>query len=466
MAIPTNIEFAVSPTFPAQVSATVPISVSKVGGVWSFTFNAANMALNSLPLDKIEQVATGRLLGRDTAGTGNVETLTVSGGIEFTGSGGIQTGAFTGEVTKAAGGTALTLAANVVTTPKINDGAVTDAKLASARLQEISGLAVTNGNIIVGDGSGWTAESGATARTSLGLTIGTDVQAYSARLAEIVGLTPTDSNVIVGDGSAWVAESGSTVRASLGLAIGTDVQAFQAAQATAIWEAGAGTTESVVSPAKIAAAITALESGNTSWTAHVISATDASWAVPAGTREMFLYVWGAGGSGAGGNVNGAGQRGSGGGGGEFRVLHYSGTMDATLNITIGAGGAVVASVAGGANGNAGGATSVVGTNLGTVSATGGGGGQANVASGGGGGTGGSGGDYSIPGGDGRTSSSGLPNNFVYEGGDAGGWGGPGGKSNVGTAGKTPGGGGSCGNHTVASDSGAGAPGQVIILTRG
>lgn len=34
---------------------------------------------------------------------------------------------------------------------------------------DIAGLATTDGNIIVGDGSGWVAESGATARASLGL---------------------------------------------------------------------------------------------------------------------------------------------------------------------------------------------------------------------------------------------------------------------------------------------------------
>lgn len=60
---------------------------------------------------KIQNVsATDRLLGRDTAAAGNIEELTVGGGLEFTGSGGIQTSAFTGDVTKAAGGTATTVA--------------------------------------------------------------------------------------------------------------------------------------------------------------------------------------------------------------------------------------------------------------------------------------------------------------------------------------------------------------------
>ena len=56
-----------------------------------------------------------------------------------------------------------------------------------------------------------------TARTNLGLAIGTDVQAYDAQLADVAGLTPTDSNFIVGDGSNFTTESGATARTSLGL---------------------------------------------------------------------------------------------------------------------------------------------------------------------------------------------------------------------------------------------------------
>ena len=59
--------------------------------------------------------------------------------------------------------------------------------------------------------------SASTARTNLGLAIGSDVQAYDAQLADIAGLTPTDSNFIVGDGSNFVTESGVTARTSLGL---------------------------------------------------------------------------------------------------------------------------------------------------------------------------------------------------------------------------------------------------------
>lgn len=75
--------------------------------------------------------------------------------------------------------------------------------LSSATLGAISALAVTDGNIIVGDGATWVAESGATARTSLGLGTGdsptfTDIIASSGAAIGFAG-TPADDVVEVGD---------------------------------------------------------------------------------------------------------------------------------------------------------------------------------------------------------------------------------------------------------------------------
>lgn len=58
--------------------------------------------------------------------------------------------------------------------------------------------------------------------------VGSVVQAYNAKLAAVAALAVTDGNVIVGNGSTFVAENGATARASLGLAIGSDVAAYDA----------------------------------------------------------------------------------------------------------------------------------------------------------------------------------------------------------------------------------------------
>ena len=77
------------------------------------------------------------------------------------------------------------------------------------------GASSITGTLAIGDG-GTGATSASAARTALGVAIGSDVQAFDAQLSDIAGLTPTDSNFIVGDGSNFVLESGATARASLG----------------------------------------------------------------------------------------------------------------------------------------------------------------------------------------------------------------------------------------------------------
>jgi len=79
------------------------------------------------------------------------------------------------------------------------------------------------GTLGIGDG-GTGATTASAARTALGLAIGSDVQAYDPQLQDIAGLTPADSHIIVGNGSNFIMEAGATARASLGLTIGTDVE--------------------------------------------------------------------------------------------------------------------------------------------------------------------------------------------------------------------------------------------------
>jgi len=62
-----------------------------------------------------------------------------------------------------------------------------------------------------------TLSTGALTPSSIvGWVIGTDVQAWDTQLDDIAALALTDGNIIVGNGTNWVAESGATARTSLG----------------------------------------------------------------------------------------------------------------------------------------------------------------------------------------------------------------------------------------------------------
>jgi hypothetical protein len=81
-----------------------------------------------------------------------------------------------------------------------------------------------NAALVYSDGTNIIEVSNQLAGVLADSAIGSTVQAYDAGLTDIAGLAVTNSNIIVGDGTNWVAESGATARASLGLATGDDVQ--------------------------------------------------------------------------------------------------------------------------------------------------------------------------------------------------------------------------------------------------
>src|SRR5690606_13490531 len=80
--------------------------------------------------------------------------------------------------------------------------------------------------------------------------IGVSVQAYDADLTALGSLEKSDGNFIVGNGTTWVAESGSTARSSLGWgsAATEDGSAFAAAAQGAL-------ADSAVQPADIATVV-------------------------------------------------------------------------------------------------------------------------------------------------------------------------------------------------------------------
>jgi len=80
---------------------------------------------------------------------------------------------------------------------------------------DLSGVTSSGDLPVAAGGTG--ASTASAARTNLGLAIGSDVQAYDAQLADVAGLAVTDGGFIVGDGSNFVLETGATARTSLGL---------------------------------------------------------------------------------------------------------------------------------------------------------------------------------------------------------------------------------------------------------
>jgi len=91
----------------------------------------ATIANDAVTFAKMQNINTDRLLGRDTTAVGDTEEITVGGGLEFTGGPGIQRSALTGDVTATAGNNSTIIANDAVTTVKILNSNVTDAKLAS-----------------------------------------------------------------------------------------------------------------------------------------------------------------------------------------------------------------------------------------------------------------------------------------------------------------------------------------------
>ena len=80
-----------------------------------------NVVNDAITFAKMQNLTSDRLVGRDTAGTGDPEEITVTGGLEFTGGSGIQRSALTGDVTAPAGNNVTTIANDAVTYAKIQN---------------------------------------------------------------------------------------------------------------------------------------------------------------------------------------------------------------------------------------------------------------------------------------------------------------------------------------------------------
>lgn len=85
-------------------------------------------------------------------------------------------------------------------------------------IHDVQITSIANNDILQYDSASslWKNVTPATARTNLGLAIGTNVQAWDVHLDQIAALNPTADNFVVGNGTSWILETPAQARASLG----------------------------------------------------------------------------------------------------------------------------------------------------------------------------------------------------------------------------------------------------------
>lgn len=185
-------------------------SLTSVGTLTTGTWSASTIAVSKGGTGQTSYSNGELLIGNGSSGSLAKATLTAGSNIT---------------ITNSAGGITIAAAAGA---PIGGDGISVSGQTVSADLKANGGLAIESGKIAVkldassitgtlAVGNGGTgATSASAARTALGLAIGTNVQAFDAQLADVAGLAVTDGGFIVGDGSNFVLETGATARTSIG----------------------------------------------------------------------------------------------------------------------------------------------------------------------------------------------------------------------------------------------------------
>ena len=208
------------------------------GDVTSSADGAQTIAADAVTYAKMQNVTgTDKFLGRDSSGAGVVEEIAASAArtilnvedgatadqsnaeVKTAYEANADTNEFSNaEQTKLAG---IEASADVTDTTNVNSAAATTVGTVTTGVWNGTDIAVADG------GTGSSSASGA--RTNLGVAIGSNVQAFGALLDDFntLGAASTDGEIIVATGAgAFAYESGATARTSLGLTIGTNVQAW------------------------------------------------------------------------------------------------------------------------------------------------------------------------------------------------------------------------------------------------
>lgn len=220
---PTDADYLVRTANGSLSAERVVTNTSTVSWDWGTAGQAqANIVANSVGNTQLRQGGALTLIGRSANSTGNVADIAAT--------------AASGAVLRESGST---IGFGTIATAGIADDAVTYAKLqnisAQYRILGRSSSGAGNAEELTTSAdmvSLLASANYAAARTNLSLTIGTNVQAWDANLDQIAALGVTKGNILVSDGSAWTA-----------LAVGTDGHLLTAdsTQTAGIkWAAGTG----------------------------------------------------------------------------------------------------------------------------------------------------------------------------------------------------------------------------------
>ena len=199
------------------------ITVSGTGTVWTIDPDAVTFA-------KMQNMAQNFMLGRASAGSGDIEEISFS------------------PVARQL--VIETTVAGMQDVLNVVPG--TDVQAFDADLSTLAGLTPTTDNIIQSVAGVWASRTPAQVKTALALTPGTDIMAFDADLQTIAGLAATTNNFMVANGSAWASRTPAQAIAHLGL--DADIATLVLPASTTISTFGA----SLVDDANAAAAIATL----------------------------------------------------------------------------------------------------------------------------------------------------------------------------------------------------------------
>jgi len=163
---------------------------------------------------KMQTIATDSLLGRDTAGTGNVENILLNTTLSMDGSGNLQRSAISGDITIAAGSNTADISSNVIVNADINSSAAIDfSKLANIATDSLLGRDTAGTGVLETIGINSTLimnGSQVLGRAAISGDVTIATGSNSATVTDLTITSEQQGSILYNNGSNWVQLSPAT----------------------------------------------------------------------------------------------------------------------------------------------------------------------------------------------------------------------------------------------------------------